>query len=339
MKFQAGDRVLLLHSNEEGEVVEIINDKMVMVDVDGVQFPVYTDQIDFPYFKRFSEQTAARKKAERAPHKTYIDNVKPEKTIGRYRVGNGAWLAFLPLYEKQVLEEDVIERFRIYLINQTADALQFDYHMYSGSETFNLVNQLASNADFYLHDMAFEALNDQPKFTFGFSLVQPDRNRATHFDCTLKIRARTLFKRIEEMHAKNEPTLSFQLFEHYPGREAEPPPASREAPGNLYDASRARQHLEPAKTVVDLHIEKLTDSWAHLSNFEILTWQLNAFEKYYHLAVAHRQPQLTVIHGIGTGRLKEEIHAFLKGKKEVGSFVNQYHPAFGYGATEIFFRY
>jgi hypothetical protein len=54
MKFQIGDRVLILHSNEEGEVIDIINNKMVMVDVRGVKFPAYIDQLDFPYFKKFS---------------------------------------------------------------------------------------------------------------------------------------------------------------------------------------------------------------------------------------------------------------------------------------------
>ena len=56
MKYQPGDKILVLHSNEEGEIVEIINDKMVLIDVDGIRFPVYMDQIDFPYFKRFSEK-------------------------------------------------------------------------------------------------------------------------------------------------------------------------------------------------------------------------------------------------------------------------------------------
>ena len=56
MKFQIGDRVTVLHSNEEAEVVEMINDKMVLVDVRGVRFPAYIDQLDFPYFKRFSEK-------------------------------------------------------------------------------------------------------------------------------------------------------------------------------------------------------------------------------------------------------------------------------------------
>src|ERR1700733_11434795 len=75
MKYQLGDRVLVLHSNEEGEVVDIINDKMVLIDVDGVRFPVYMDQIDFPYFKRFSEKKLFEKKKD----KIYIDDIKKEK--------------------------------------------------------------------------------------------------------------------------------------------------------------------------------------------------------------------------------------------------------------------
>ena len=56
MKYQVGDKILVLHSQEEGEVVDLINDKMVMIEVDNIRFPVYMDQIDFPYFKRFTEK-------------------------------------------------------------------------------------------------------------------------------------------------------------------------------------------------------------------------------------------------------------------------------------------
>ncbi|WP_315816038.1 hypothetical protein [Paraflavitalea speifideaquila] len=62
MKFQIGDKVVVLHSNDDGEVVDIINEKMVMVDVRGVKFPAYTDQLDFPYFKRFTEKNYFRKR-------------------------------------------------------------------------------------------------------------------------------------------------------------------------------------------------------------------------------------------------------------------------------------
>ena len=98
-------------------------------------------------------------------------------------------------------------------------------------------------------------------------------------------------------------------------------------------------HLPPARTVVDLHIEKLLNDWKGLSNAEILNIQLKEFDKWYHLAVAHHQSQLIVIHGVGKGRLRDEIHDMLRLKKEVKTFVNQYHPSFGFGATEIFFQY
>ena len=100
-----------------------------------------------------------------------------------------------------------------------------------------------------------------------------------------------------------------------------------------------KQPREPARTVIDLHIEKLSDDWKHLSNYEILSLQVKIFEKYFDLAVGHHQHSLTVIHGVGEGRLRDEIHDLLRLKKEVKSFVNQYHPLYGYGATEIFFHY
>jgi dsDNA-specific endonuclease/ATPase MutS2 len=100
-----------------------------------------------------------------------------------------------------------------------------------------------------------------------------------------------------------------------------------------------KQQLEPPRSVIDLHIEKVTNHWPGMSNYEMLTLQLRTFEKYYDLAVLHLQPSLIVIHGVGSGKLRDEIHAILRQKKEVRSFVNQYHPLYGFGATEIYFQY
>ena len=65
MKFQVGDKVVIQHSNEKGEIVEIINDEMVLIDVRGVKFPAYTDQLDFPYYKRFTEKSSSRRRKSR----------------------------------------------------------------------------------------------------------------------------------------------------------------------------------------------------------------------------------------------------------------------------------
>ena len=196
--------------------------------------------------------------------------------------------------------------------------------------------------DFYLHNVAFDDLSDNPRFNFEFSLATPDKKKAPYYEASLKIKAKQLFKKIEEIQLKNEPTFSYLLFDNYPDKvDEEKVDVSKlgNAGFRLYDAGRIREHLPSARTVVDLHIEKLTDSWKHLTNFEILSLQLKEFEKFYDLAVSHYQPSLTIIHGVGIGKLKDEIHSLLRSKKEVKSFINQYTAAYGYGATEIYFSY
>lgn len=339
MKFQIGDTVLILHSSEEGAVVDIINEKMVLVDVKGVRFPAYTDQLDFPYFKRFSEKKMFPAKKE----KKYVDDVRKEKAAAIPKVADGAWLTFLPVFATDEFGDEVVEDLKLHLVNRTETTYNFIYRLvYAGKVEFELKNTINPFEDFYLHDVAFADMNDNPVFEFEFSLPMPDKKKAEFYESFVKLRAKQLFSKIEEIKQKNEATFSFKLFEKYPDKAVEESfdIGHLAAKGyKIYDAKKARQHLESPRSVIDLHIEKLSDDWKHLSNYEILSIQLKAFEKYYELALAHIQPSLIVIHGVGEGRLRDEIHDRLRLKREVKSFVNQYDSRFGYGATEIFFQY
>ncbi len=337
MKYEPGDKIIVLLTNEEGKVVEIMNEKMVMIEVKGVRFPAYSDQIDFPYFKMFTEKKLVPKKT------VFADHLKREKDPPRVKIGDGVLLSFLPVFDKDIFDDDVVEKFKLYLINQDEQAYTFKYDlMIGGQSDFQLKNIVEPLHDFYLHDVKFEDLSDNPRFDFEFALKEPDKKKAPYYEASLKIKAKQLFKKIEEIRLKNEATFAYALFKNYPDKVNEEK-VDLSKLGNagyrVYNADQIRQNLEPARSVVDLHIEKLTDSWMHLSNFEILTLQLKAFEKFYELAVAHRQPTLVIIHGVGQGRLKDEIHDILKLKKEVKSFVNQYSQSYGYGATEIYFEY
>ncbi len=337
MKYQPGDKIIVLLTDEEGRVVEIMNEKMVMIEVNGVKFPAYTDQIDFPYFKMFTEKRKADKK------KVFIDNVQKEKETPKVKEGNGVKLSFIPVFDKDIFDDDSVEKFKIYLVNQNETAYTFTYNLMIGGESnFQLKNTIEPLSNFYLHDVKFEDLSDSPRFDIEFTLKEPDIKKAPYYETSLKIKAKQLFKKIEEIQLKNEPSFSYILFENYPNRVVDKK-VDLGRLGNagfrVYDAGRIKQNLESARTVVDLHIEKLTDSWKHLTNFEILTMQMKAFEKYYELAVTHYQSTLTIIHGVGVGKLRDEIHDILRLKKEVKSFVNQYNHLYGYGATEIYFEY
>ena len=339
MKYQIGDTVVLLHSNEEGQVVDIMNDKMLMVDVKGITFPVYMDQVDFPYFKRFTEKKIVPAKKE----KQYVDDVRKEKLPKEKQIADGVWLTFLPVIDTDEFGDDVVEELKLHLVNRTETAFNFIYKLhYFGKPDFDLKNTVHPFEDFYLHDIDFADLNDSPSFEFDFSLITPAKHKADHYEASVKLKPKQLFAKIEELKKKNEATFSQLLFEDYPDKQVEDVVEMGRLAARgykIYDASKARQHMEPARTVVDLHIEKLSDDWKHLSNFDILSMQLKAFEKYYQLSVLQHQPSLTVIHGVGEGVLRDEIHEKLRLKREVKSFVNQFHPSFGYGATEIFFQY
>ncbi len=342
MKYQIGDEILVLLSNEEGRVVEIMNDQMVMIEVRGVKFPAYMDQIDFPYFKRFTQKKLFQDK--KAEPKVYIDQLPKEKPQpNQIKVAEGVWLSFIPKFSLDDFNDEIVDLLKIHLVNKTGIAYKFMYtQQFLGKTDFELTNEIAAFHDFYLHDIPFEAVNDSPTFAFDFSLLVPDKKKAPHFETSLKLKPKQVFQRIEEMKDNNEPTITYQLFTEYPDKADEPYFAlgSLAAKGyKIYDASKGRQHLEPARSVVDLHMEKLVDNFQHMSNFEILTMQLSEFQKWYELAVAHRQPSLVIIHGVGTGKLRDEIHEILKTKREVKTFINQYDPRFGYGATEIFFNH
>jgi len=338
MKYQIGDRILILHSNEEADIIDIINNKMLLVDVKGVQFPVYMDQVDFPYFKRFSEQNKEKFKKE----KKYVDDVRKEKPAGEKRKEDGIWLSFLPVMDTDEFGDLVVEELKLHLLNHTSLSYKFTYKLhYFGKPDFELRNSIHAFENFYLHDIPFADLNDSPSFEFDLSLAEPDKKKADHFETLVRLKPKQLFAKIEELKQKNLATFTQLLLEKYPDRAIEDmvEPGRLAAKGyKVYEASKARQHLEPARSVVDLHIEKLTDDWKGLSNYEILSLQLRTFEKYYHLALIHHLPSMIVIHGIGEGVLRNEIHDILRLKKEVKSFVNQYHPAYGYGATEIFLK-
>lgn len=343
MKFQPGDKVLILHSNEEGEVVDIINDKMVMVSVRGVNFPAYVDQLDFPYFRRFTEKKPAA--PQPGGQKKYIDQVVREqsKSAAARRADNGIWLTFVPVVDADEFGDEVVEELKIHLVNQTGQAYRFEYTLeYFGEAAFELKNQVNAYQDFYIHDMPFENLNDSPSFNLVFSLVQADKKKADSYETSFRLKPKQVFARIQEIRAKGDATFSYQVLDRYPDRLPEDKPdlsALTNAGYKVYPAASARQHLEPAKYELDLHIEKLMKDHRGLSNFEILSLQLQTLEKYLDLAVAHRQHSMIVIHGLGTGKLRDEVHEVLRLRSEVKSFYNRYHPAYGYGATEINFQY
>jgi len=90
--------------------------------------------------------------------------------------------------------------------------------------------------------------------------------------------------------------------------------------------------------VIDLH---LTESIVTSSNYRVsdsLRIQLEMFEKAIDNALLKGTNELWVIHGIGEGILKREVHKILSDYPHVKNYSNEYHPLYGWGATKIIFK-
>ena len=337
MKFQVGDKVLILHSEEEGEIVDIMDEKMLLVNVDGITFPVYADQVDFPYYKRFTE-----KKNTPPKEKQYIDDVKKEKPVKENKEVDGVWLNFIPVYATNEWGEDVVDKLKIYLINRTNHHFHFSYQLlFFGQPDLQLQNEIREFRDFYLQDIHFEDLNDNPAYQFVFSLATPEKKKAEKLKIQKKLKARQVFAQLQTLQENNQAGFLTLLFEKYPDAISDTVMVTPKISGvnRIYSLDDVKKQAPAAQYEIDLHIEKLIPDWKDLSNADILRIQLSTFEKNYDLAILHHQPYMFVIHGVGEGVLRDAIHERLRKKEEVKTFVNEYHPRYGFGATEINFQY
>ena len=336
MMYELGDDIVVKQTNEDGKVVEIINDKMVMIEVRGVRFPAYSDQIEYPYYKMFTQKKEPEKK------KIYVDNIRKEKPIANQKTDSGVHLRFIPIVEKDIFDDDVVDKLKVYLVNENEAAYRFEYSLIFGNTThFDLKSEVRGFSEFYLHDINFEDVSDNPRFQFIFSLVEAIKKKAPYFEAGFKVTGKKMFKRIEQLQADNDASFSYDLFTEYPDK-VEDNKIDVSALGKsgfrVFELGKTVSMPAGARTVVDLHIEKLVDSHDNLSSGEILDIQLKEFEKWYDHALLHKQPTLTIIHGLGKGVLKNEIHNILSNKPEVSGYQNLHHPQYGMGSTEIIFK-
>lgn len=95
-----------------------------------------------------------------------------------------------------------------------------------------------------------------------------------------------------------------------------------------------KEYLRSLEKEVDLHIEELVDDTAGLSNYEMLNIQLERVEKELDEAITKKMRKLIFIHGVGNGRLRQEIHSLLK-KTGGLTFQDAPYKDYGYGATQV----
>ena len=97
----------------------------------------------------------------------------------------------------------------------------------------------------------------------------------------------------------------------------------------------AQQEVD--RLVIDLHSQELLDSTHGMTRYDILNYQLKAAQDTLKEAKRRRVPKVLLIHGVGTGRLRDEVHQMLEKSGGLEYYFADFADG-GYGATEVRFR-
>ena len=330
MKYTPGDKIRMKHTGEEGMIIDYLNAKMVEVNVNGTIFPVHIEDVEHPYLKWFTDKTT-KKKTTSQKEELPVERT-PEK-----RLSKGISLSFIPVFKTIEMEEQV-DFFKIFLLNETPFDIKFSYDFQLNNKSeFAHEGALHSFGNLYMHNVDFVTMNDQPRF--NWKLTNATNPNTETEEGTLRIRASKVFEHISELMKKNEPSFGYMLINEFKPKK-KPEPKEKYIPNKKPGfATLSSPTKEQPKHEVDLHIEQIVANTKRLSNTDIIQIQLDTLEYYINLAIANRQELMIVIHGLGKGTLKEEVHKVLKRIPQVSRYKNEWSSKYGFGATEVWFRY
>jgi hypothetical protein len=107
---------------------------------------------------------------------------------------------------------------------------------------------------------------------------------------------------------------------------------------SFFKTPAEKTDIEKPGAEIDLHIEKLRNDHQFLTSHEMLSVQLDKFNKSLDAAIVHQMPEIIFIHGAGNGILRHELHKALGRHQKVQTFMDARKEKFGYGATKVLLK-
>lgn len=345
MIFAIGTKVKLIHTGDTGTVTAWLDGGMLNVRLhdDDMEIPAFPEDL-----ARLDEEQP-KVKAKVIPAKQEPVKKEPERPVAamQYTIlkSVGIQLAFEPV----IRHDGSTEKYLAYLINDTRYDVLVDYEFSLLEKVIKADNgKLAGVSTLAVGELLFDELNDAPVFDIDCQLITTE-GLGDKMHKNLKVKPKQFFKKIKTAPLLNKPVHLYRLFENlnapleeqvtedletYTKRNARPTATGWNEDSNTLRYAMQLAEFEPE---LDLHIEKLTDTPGKFNKAEILGIQMSAFERYLDHALKLGVERVFIIHGVGKGRLRNNIATRLMQMPEVKSFKNEYHPRYGYGATEVIF--
>lgn len=346
MLYAIGTKVRLRYTGERGAITGILDDGMLLVRLENdPEFEIPAFEEDLLRDNAAEPVSAGAKFIQGKPDKQ--PEAPPARRLqSQYKIlkPKGIQLVFEPMPGR----DGSVSRYKTWMLNDTSFEFLVEFDLYTHSRDVLMVDdKLPASTVIELGDFLSDDLNDSPE-TFlrvrritTAGLDEPIENR-------LKIRPKQFFNSLLTAPILNVLCYQFVLIDSFEpasktldedlkkyARQHTPRPgqAPIAVPFKPFDPE-AFANFEPE---IDLHIERLLNGYARLDRSEIMRIQLQHCQRFIEKAVRLGVPRVFLIHGIGQGVLKEAIADMLRQNPYVEKFKNEYHPKYGYGATEVIF--
>lgn len=315
----------MLHGKEEGIVTRIKSGKLLEVDLgDGFSIEVLTSEVVLisPMEARLENRAGADSAAKAATSRSGAIGSKPFSTRGIY-------FAFVPINDREIV---------LHLINLSDWRLLFTiFGRTDGRNKGMASGVLEGGKSAQITKLLLKDFEAWPVFETRLLLFSeeqtPEEPARQH---ALKCRIQRFHKSLQKAPLLHVNAHVFQLDEN---------PEKTDAPAFSAESIRDSLLGKPSESTnpdtfkkrtpaqIDLHVGSLGEATRQMSNSEILALQLATFKKYLESAIAGGLEEVTIIHGVGQGTLKHEIHRQLSKHPNVAFFKEAQKEKFGYGAT------
>ena len=346
MLFAVGTKVRMKHTGDKGVVTEILGGGMlnVLLQFDDMEIPVFEEDVvkEEEYVASNSKhfiQQGKQVRAKNAPAPSKKIEYTIEKSLG-------VQLAFDPDYDR----EGMVKKYKIFLLNDTDyDYLFSIYLERAGTVPKSFNGKLDALSTYLVEELLYDSLNDNPSFTVDCWRMTTAGTEQKQTQ-TIKIKPKQFFKKVQVTPLLKRPVHLYVVFDPtkkpaetskeedlkaYTQKNVKPT-KKRKADYVAYDPHDVREFANFVPEI-DLHIENLSARTLKMSNAEMLRLQLQNFDTFIAKAIRLGVHRVFVIHGVGKGKLRNEIASRLIKMPGVKTFKNEYHPKYGWGATEVFF--
>jgi hypothetical protein len=106
----------------------------------------------------------------------------------------------------------------------------------------------------------------------------------------------------------------------------------------MADIPQSTENSKSRIPEIDLHLHVILEDETGMDDYDKLQYQLNTLRKEINRLRKLNYRQIVIVHGVGKGRLRDEVRAFLTTLPDVVDFFDASFKEYGAGATQVVFK-